>query len=135
MNNQISGKNRNKSKSKSYDGPILGFKASKSNESKITSLFKDDDENKVKEYIYIYRNGDMKKCLIFLYRQVINLGDLYDCWGTSMKKLGQIVLCALSGDKQSGIKSCHLNEILQAICLIGTLSSTCARNYQQKFLV
>jgi hypothetical protein len=43
--------NCNKSEYKSYNGPILDFKTSKSNERKITALFKDDDENEVKEYI------------------------------------------------------------------------------------
>ncbi len=80
MNNQNPCKNCNKSKSKSYDGPILSFKTSKSNKSKITALFKDDNENKGKEYINIYQNGDMKECLILLYKQVINLGDLYNYW-------------------------------------------------------
>ena len=88
MNNQNPCKNCNKSKRKSYDGPILGFKTSKSNKCKITALFKDDNENKVKEYINIYQNGYMKECLILLYKQVFDLGDLYNYWGTSMKKLG-----------------------------------------------
>jgi hypothetical protein len=69
ITNQNHRKNHNKSKSKSYDGPILGFKTSKSNKSKITALFKDDDENNVKKYINIYQNGDMKECLILLYKQ------------------------------------------------------------------
>jgi hypothetical protein len=110
MNNRNPRKNRNKSESKSYNGPILGFKTSKSNESKIAALFRDDDENEVKEYINIYQNGE---CLILLYKQVIVLGDHYDYWGTSMKKLGQIVSRALIGEniKISGMKACHLNEI------------------------
>jgi hypothetical protein len=54
-----------------------------SNENKITTLFEDEDENKVKEYIDIYQNGDMKECLILLYKQVFDMGDLYDYWGTS----------------------------------------------------
>jgi hypothetical protein len=85
-----------KAKSKSYGSPILGFTTSKSNKSTITALFKDDNENKVKEYINIYQNGDVKECLILLYKQVIDLGDLYDYWGTSTKKFGQIVPRALS---------------------------------------
>jgi hypothetical protein len=109
MSNQNSCRNRNKGKNKSYDGPILGFKTSKSNESKITALFKDDDENKVKEYINIYQNGDVKEWLILFYKQVVNLGDLYDYWGTSIKILGQIVLRALSGEHQT-----KWNEIMSS---------------------
>jgi hypothetical protein len=78
MINRNSCKNHNKSKSRRYDGPILGFKTSKSNESKITALFEDDNENEVKEYINMYQNEDMKECLILLYKQVIDLGYLYD---------------------------------------------------------
>jgi hypothetical protein len=64
-------------------------------------LFKDDNENKVKEYINIYQNWDVKECLILLYKQVNNLGDLYDYWGTLMKKLGRIVSRALSREHQT----------------------------------
>jgi hypothetical protein len=64
-------------------------------------LFKDDKEKKVKEYINIYQNGDTKECFILLYKQVINLEDLYDYWGTSMKKLGQIVLPALGREHRT----------------------------------
>jgi hypothetical protein len=55
------------------------------------------------------KNGDIKVCLILLYKQVINLGYLYDYWGTSMKKLGQIVLGALSGEHQT-----KWNEIMSS---------------------
>jgi hypothetical protein len=51
MSSQNPCKNCNKSKSKSYGGPILGSKTSKSNKSKITALSEDNNENKVKEYI------------------------------------------------------------------------------------
>jgi hypothetical protein len=64
-------------------------------------LFKDNNENKVKEYINIYQNGDTKECLILLYKQVLDLGDLYDYWGTSIKKLGQVVSHALSREHQT----------------------------------
>jgi hypothetical protein len=43
----------------------------------------------------------MKECLILLYKQVINLGDLYGYWGTSMKKLGQIISHALSREHRT----------------------------------
>ncbi len=72
-------------------------------------MFKDDNEKKVKEYIDIYQIGDVKECLILLYKQVINLGNLYDYWGTSMKKLGQIVSRALSGEHQT-----KWNEIMSS---------------------
>jgi hypothetical protein len=60
MSNQNSCWNRNKSKNKSYDGPILSFKSSKPNESKIMALFKDKDENKVKDYITSTNMGMQK---------------------------------------------------------------------------
>jgi hypothetical protein len=99
MSNQNSCRNRNKSENKSYDGPILSFKLSKPKESKITALFKDGNENKVNEYVNISQHVDAKECLIFLYKQVMDLGDLYNYWGFSMKKLGQIMSHALSGER------------------------------------
>ncbi len=66
----------------------------------------------------------------------INLGDLYNYWGTSMKKLGQIVLRALSGEHRT-----KWNEIMSPQQdFISNLSHrdtslTSARNYQWRFLV
>jgi hypothetical protein len=97
MSNRNSCQNCSKSGSKSYNSPILSFKSSKPNKSKYTALFKDNNENEVKEYVSIYQHGDAKECLILLYKQVMDLGDLYNYWGSSMKKLGRIVLRALSG--------------------------------------
>jgi hypothetical protein len=70
--------NCSKSESKSYNGPILSFKSSKPNECKITAVFKDNDENEVKEDVNIYQHGDAKECLILPYKQVMDLGDLYN---------------------------------------------------------
>ncbi len=95
MSNCNSHRNCSKHEIKSYNGPILSFKSSKPNKSKILALFKDDNETKVKEYVNIYQNGDAKECLILLYKQAIDLGELYNYWGFSMKILGQIVSCAL----------------------------------------
>jgi hypothetical protein len=94
-------RNCNKCKSKSYDGPILSFKTSKLNKSKITGLFKGEDDNKVKEYINVYQNRDLNECLVLLYKQVIDLGDLYIYWGSLMKNLGQILSHALSREHQT----------------------------------
>jgi hypothetical protein len=102
MSNCNSFQNCNKSKNKSYHGPILSFNTSKSNKSKITALFKDNNENKVKEYVNIYQHaGDAKECLILLYKQVMDLGDLNNYWGSSMKELGQLALHALSREHQT----------------------------------
>jgi hypothetical protein len=44
--------------SNSYDGPILSFKTSKPNKSKMAAVFKDDDDNNVKEYLHVFQNGE-----------------------------------------------------------------------------
>jgi hypothetical protein len=44
-------------------GVILRFKLSKLNETQISAIFKDADENEVKEYINIFQEGDSKKNL------------------------------------------------------------------------
>jgi hypothetical protein len=69
---------------------ILKFKPSKLNETQISAVFKDADDNKVKEYINIFEEGDPKENLLSLFKQLINLGDLYDLWGGSLKTLCQI---------------------------------------------
>jgi hypothetical protein len=60
MSSSISRRNCDKSESKNYDGPILSFKTSKPNESKITSMFKDEDDKEVKGCLNVYQNGDAK---------------------------------------------------------------------------
>jgi hypothetical protein len=76
---------------------ILKFKPSKLNKTQISAIFKDADNNEVKEYINIFQEGDSKENLVSLFKQLINLGDLYDLWGSSMKTLCQIFARALSG--------------------------------------
>ncbi len=69
---------------------ILRFKPSKLNETQISATFKDADKNEVKEYINIFQEGDPKENLVALFKQVIDLGDLYDL------RKGSFKLCAKS---------------------------------------
>jgi hypothetical protein len=70
---------------------ILKFTPSKLKETQISAVFKDADNYEVKEI------GDQEENLVSLFKQLINLGNLYDLWGSSMKTLCQIFARALSG--------------------------------------
>jgi hypothetical protein len=96
MSNRNSRRKCNTSECKSYDGLILSFQISKPSKGKITALFMDDNGNKVKDDVNVYQKWDVKECPVLLYQQVINLGDLYDYWESSIRKPGLIVLGALS---------------------------------------
>ncbi len=76
---------------------ILRFKPSKLNETQISATFKDADKNKVKEYINIFHEGDPKENLVTLFKQVIDLGNLYNYWKGSFKTLCQVLARSLSG--------------------------------------
>jgi hypothetical protein len=76
---------------------ILKFKPSKLNKTQISAVFKDADDNEVNKYINIFQEGDPKVNLVSLFKQLIDLGNLCDLWGSSMKTLCQIFARALSG--------------------------------------
>ncbi len=68
----------NKNNEETQSNVILRFRPSKLNETQISATFKDADESKVKEYINIFQEGDSKENLITLFKQVIDLINLYD---------------------------------------------------------
>ena len=97
---QFKQKNRggnNKNNEEIQSNVILRFKPSKLNETQISATFKDADENQVKEFINIFQEGDPKENLINLFKQIIDLGDLYDLWKDSFKTLCQVMARSLSG--------------------------------------
>jgi hypothetical protein len=47
---------------------ILKLKPSKLNETQISAIFKDADDNEVKEYINIFQEGDPKENLVSLFK-------------------------------------------------------------------
>jgi hypothetical protein len=87
----------NKNNEETQSNVILRFRPSKLNETQISATFKDADKNKVKEYINIFQEGDPKKNLITLFKQVIDLSNLYDLWKGSFKTLCQVMARSLSG--------------------------------------
>jgi hypothetical protein len=93
-----SGRNSNNN-GETQSNVILRFKPSKLNETQISAIFKDADENKVKEYINIFQEGDSKENLIILFKQLIDLGNLYNLWGSSMKTLCQVALSGKPWEK------------------------------------
>ncbi len=103
---------------------ILRFKPSKLNETQISATFKDADENKVKEFINIFQQGDPNKNLVTLFKQVIDLGNLYDLWRCSFKTLCQVLARSLSGKPQekwnASIKECMRNHCEEFIKMCQT---------------
>ncbi len=87
----------NKNNEETHCNVILRFRPSKLNETQISATFKDAEKNKVKEYINIFQEGDPKENLITLFKQVIDLGDLYDLWKGLFKTLCQVMARSLSG--------------------------------------
>ncbi len=87
----------NKNNEETQSNVILRFRPSKLNETQISATFKYADKNEVKEYINIFQEGDPKENLITLFKQVIDLGNLYDLWKDSFKTLCQVMARSLSG--------------------------------------
>jgi hypothetical protein len=74
-----------KNNEKTQSNVILRFKPSNLNKTQISATFKDADKNEVKEYINIFQEGDPKENLVTLFKQVIDLGGLYNLWKSSFK--------------------------------------------------
>ncbi len=106
---------------------ILRFKPSKLNETQISATFKDADKNEVKEYINIFQEGDPMENLVTLFKQVIDLGNLYDLWKGSFKTLCQVLARSLSGKPQekwnTSIKECTRNHCKEFIKMCQTAAT------------
>jgi hypothetical protein len=108
---------------------ILRFKPSKLNETQISATFKDADKNKVKEYINIFQEGDPKENLVTLFKQVIDLGNLYYFWKGSFKP------CAKSWQDLSvaSLKRSGTQASKNAQGIIAKNSLKCVKPPQPKF--
>ncbi len=108
---------------------ILRFRPSKLNETQISTTFKDADKNEVKEYINNFQEGGPKENLITLFKQVIDLGNLYGLWKGSFKTLCQVMadLSVASLERSGTQASCNPQGT------IATNSSRCVNQLLPKF--
>jgi hypothetical protein len=87
--------------------------------------FKDADKNKVKEYVHYRFPGRGSK--VTLFKQVIDLGNLYDLWKGSFKTLCQVLARSLSGKPQekwnASFKECMRNHCKEFIKMCQTAAT------------